>query len=284
MTVKITTRSDYERRVARVSAYIADRLDEAPELARLAEIAALSPFHFHRVFRAMTGETTAEALRRFRMQRAAGELLSGEGTIAAIARRAGYATVEAFTRAFSAAHGVPPATYRLNGGIVDEAERSDREPLIVSSVEVRRIAPIPVVALRYVGPYDEIGPACQRMTVWAAARGLTGPDLRALTIFHDDPDAAPAGGPRADVCLTAPDGLEPGEGMRRLEIPGGPHAVYRHRGPYAELRRAYRYLYGVWLPASGREPADRPCFEDCVVDPRGRPPKDWVTDIYLPLV
>ena len=41
------------------------------------------------------------------------------------------------------------------------------------------------------------------------------------------------------------------------EIAGGSYAVLRHKGPYADMRAAYRWLYGTWLLQSGREIADR---------------------------
>ena len=46
--------------------------------------------------------------------------------------------------------------------------------------------------------------------------------------------------------------------MRILEVPGGRHAVLHHKGPYAELNKAYRWLYRDWLPASARVELDRP--------------------------
>ena len=44
-----------------------------------------------------------------------------------------------------------------------------------------------------------------------------------------------------------------------------------------------RWLYKEWLPQSGEEPADRPCFEEYLNNPRELPPAEWLTDICLPL-
>lgn len=51
-----------------------------------------------------------------------------------------------------------------------------------------------------------------------------------------------------------------------------------------ELEAAYARLYRDWLPASGEEPADRPCFEVYLNDPGGLPVSEWLTAIHLPLV
>ena len=96
-------------RLERVFKWLADHLDDALDLATLADVACLSPYHFHRIYHSMQGETVTETVRRLRLHRAAVELITGELPVHRIARRAGYGSQEAFTRAFKTAYGVPPA-------------------------------------------------------------------------------------------------------------------------------------------------------------------------------
>jgi AraC family transcriptional regulator len=86
-----TTRSDYAIRLERVFTWLVDHLDETLDLCRLADVACMSPYHFHRIYHAMQGETAAETVRRLRLHRAAVELIAGELPVSRIARRAGYA-------------------------------------------------------------------------------------------------------------------------------------------------------------------------------------------------
>ena len=65
------TTLDYGGRLERVLAYLADNLDRELDLDRLADVACFSPFHFHRIFHALQGETVAESVRRMRLHRAA---------------------------------------------------------------------------------------------------------------------------------------------------------------------------------------------------------------------
>ena len=85
-------------------------------LDRLADVAALSRFHFHRVFRAMTGETVAATVRRIRMDRA-GVTLCYSDTPDRRDRAALWATPTStsFTRAFTDTLGQPPGAYRKVG-------------------------------------------------------------------------------------------------------------------------------------------------------------------------
>ena len=117
MPMKPATQLDYGRRIARAMARLADRPDRPPTLEELAAAAAFSPCHFHRIYRAVAGEVPAETLAPARLSRAAVELLRSGAPVARIARRAGCGSAAASTRAFRAAHGVPPAAYRARGGV-----------------------------------------------------------------------------------------------------------------------------------------------------------------------
>ena len=65
--MKPATESFYAQAVQRVIEHVASHLDEALALETLAAQACLSPFHFHRVFRGMVGETPVELGRRLRL-------------------------------------------------------------------------------------------------------------------------------------------------------------------------------------------------------------------------
>ena len=62
------SRSEYERRINRVTAHIDQHLDQPLDLEALAAVANFSAFHFHRLFRAWTGETLGDYLRRRRVE------------------------------------------------------------------------------------------------------------------------------------------------------------------------------------------------------------------------
>src|SRR5262245_35226231 len=111
--MKPQTRSFYAQAVQRTIAHIVSNLDEALDLETLAREACLSPFHFHRVFKGMVGETPLELIRRLRLERAAWCLRDHERAVTEIAFDAGYETHEAFTRAFRAAYSTSPSGFRL---------------------------------------------------------------------------------------------------------------------------------------------------------------------------
>ena len=82
-------------------------------VAELAKECHLTSDHFSKCFRDVLAQTPQQYLLRSRMRAAAHELLSDTSVpIKELAQKAGYATVHAFTRAFSRVFGISPASYR----------------------------------------------------------------------------------------------------------------------------------------------------------------------------
>jgi AraC family transcriptional regulator len=279
-----TTRSDYAERLERVFRWLADHLDDTLDLTHLADVACLSPYHFHRIYRAMQGETAAETVRRLRLHRAAVELITGELPVARVARRAGYGSQEAFTRAFKAAYGVPPARYRASFVPMPTTNREEGAmETMTYEATIRQTGAIRVAALRHHGPYMNIGSTFERLLALAGGQGLLGPKTRTFGVYYDDPAATPVSALRADACLVIPDAQVPSGDLQVGEIRGGRYAVVLHVGPYAELERPYKWLYGTWLAQSGEEPDNAPVVEEYLNDARTVPPTELRTEIWLPL-
>src|SRR5688572_20326207 len=131
--------SSYSQRIQRVTDYLAEHLDEVLDLETLARVAFLSPYHFHRVYRGLLGETVNDTVRRLRLHRAALDLLDRELSIERTARRAGYTSQAAFTRAFRAEYGEPPARYRGAQREAQDAGKGSAASYRVELVELPRL-------------------------------------------------------------------------------------------------------------------------------------------------
>ena len=81
----------------------------------LAGRAHLSRFHFDRLVSAALGESPAAFRRRILLERAASRLATSDRPATEIAFEAGYASLEAFTRAFGRTFGVSPTRFRALG-------------------------------------------------------------------------------------------------------------------------------------------------------------------------
>jgi AraC family transcriptional regulator len=271
----------YAERVQRVVDYLAEHLDDALDLEALARVAHFSPYHFHRIYRALLGETVHDTVRRLRLHRAAIDLLDRELSIERAARRAGYASQAAFTRAFRAEYGEPPARYRGARHAVELDQGADST---MYEVEILTMPELRVAAIRSRGDYQLTGKALERLMTVAATTGMLTADTRTIGIYYDDPTAVPRAELRSAACITVPDDWEPSGELTEAHIEGGRYARIVHTGPYAELKSAYDWLYQTWLPSSGEEPRDLPCLEEYLNDPRQAAAKDLETAVMMPLV
>jgi AraC family transcriptional regulator len=73
----VMKRPELSAGLAGIAAHIRANLGEPIMLGELAALAGFSPYHFHRVFRAVFGEPLGAYVRRERLQRAAAALALG---------------------------------------------------------------------------------------------------------------------------------------------------------------------------------------------------------------
>ena len=100
--------------VQRMQEYIEQHLDETITLADLSRASLFSPWYSYRLFKAHTGLSVADYIRRLRLSRSALRLKSGSGRIADIAFELGFGSVDGYTRAFRREFGCNPAEYAQN--------------------------------------------------------------------------------------------------------------------------------------------------------------------------
>ncbi len=281
----MTSRDTYQRhvqRVLRVVHYLWQHPQQETPLAVLADMAHFSPYHFHRTYVAVMGESVSDTRQRLRLQLAALALRRQPGSpLLQVAQRAGYGSAAAFVRAFRQAYGMPPGRYRQH--CVQRLQHLSCLENAMYTPEFRTLNhAIQLAALPHRGDYMQIGQAFERLG--AIARPWLGPESRWYGIYLDDPCAVPAEQLRSAACLTLPPGVSLPAGLEAWRIEAGRYVVICHRGPYSELEQAYGWLYGVWLPASGEQLADRPCVEAYLNSPQDTAPKDLLTEIWAPLV
>lgn len=276
--------TDYQERMRRVTAYIHDHLAQQLDLHTLAEVAHLSPFHWHRVYQALHGESVAMTVRRLRLHRAAGYLANTALPVSRIATQCGYPNAQSFARAFAGMYECSPTHYRHFGSHVTFRDGEHARIAADYPVQVREVQTVHLAGLAHRGSYMRVGKAFELAYTHMAARSLVRPDTRWMAVYYDDPFAVPESQLQSRAGLSLPAGTLAPEPLEAFTLGGCTCAILRHRGPYATMRAAYQWLYGHWLVQSGYEAADLPVFEEYLNNPRDTAPGDLLTDIFLPMV
>ena len=155
------------------------------------------------------------------------------------------------------------------------------------SVRIEDSQPFTVAYVRNVGPYAGdsalfgrlFGQLCQ----WAGPRGLLGPGVRMLTLYHDNPEITAEEKLRISVCATVPPGTKPEGEIGVMQVDGGRYAVATFELDPSEYGAAWNWLMGTWFPSSGYQPDDRLCFETYLNEPEKHPQKKHQVEIWEPV-
>ncbi|MGE7386993.1 AraC family transcriptional regulator [Streptomyces sp. NPDC004126] len=249
-------------------------LDQEVDMAEVARIAAVSEYHFRRLFSALAGLPLPVYVRRRRMTLAGAEVLAGELTLLDVAVRYGYGSAEAFGRAFRSVHGIGPGEARRTGAVLTAQPRMSFRVVVEGSTSMRyRI--VEKEPFRFVGRKARV-PLVHEGVNAAAAAHLEGLDERAvvrmkeLSARSDRPE--PEGilsaavylndsreeGALADYWIgvvtapgTAAEDLDALDALDVLDVPAGTWAVFDGRGPHpGALQELWRDVFTQWFPSN----------------------------------
>ncbi|WP_427917256.1 AraC family transcriptional regulator [Streptomyces sp. cg40] len=240
------------------------RLDREVDVAEAARIAAVSEYHFRRLFSALAGMPLPVYVRRRRMTLAAAEVLAGERTLLDVAVRYGYGSGEAFARAFRSVHGIGPGEARRTGAPLTAQPRMSFRVVVEGSTTMRyRI--VEKEAFRIVGRKARV-PLVHEGVNSAAAAHLESLDERAVVRMKELADREPEGivsaavyltdsreeGVEADYWIGAVTGPEAAvEELDALDVPAGTWAVFDNDGPYpTALQALWRDVFTQWFPSN----------------------------------
>ena len=99
-----------EHKLRRALEFIRNAFHRRPTVPEIARAGKMSPFHFHRVFKARYGESAFEMVARLQVERAQELMLRGM-PLAEVAERVGYNSQGHFCMRFKQATGATPAQW-----------------------------------------------------------------------------------------------------------------------------------------------------------------------------
>jgi AraC family transcriptional regulator len=289
MTSKKSTLEDYQERVNKVLHFIHAHLDDKLELTELAEIANFSPYHFHRIMRAHLNEPLMAYLVRVRLETAANLILHSNLSMKEIAYKMGYDVPSSFNKAFRKRFGVAPGDFcdhYSDVKSINYLQKMKTQEMKLMKPKFMELNPMKVIYVNSIGPYDGKGTdeAWQKVCTFADKKGLFGRSNDFIGISYDDPAVTEPAKLRYDACISVSREIQAGGEVGVKTIEGGRYAVFMHKGPYSGFQKSYDYIYGVWLPQSGAELRDAPCFEKYLNSPDKTKPENLKTEIYIPVI
>ena len=292
---------DYVDRVNRAVDYVTRDLSRPLRLEDVAGAACFSPFHFHRIFQAVMGETLAAFVKRVRLERSVFLLSHRPGAnLTEIALSCGFSSSSDFSRSFRAHYGVSPRRFD-----VERFRRTRRDAMRAAlpspdsprpapraagenpdgfAVAVRGCPARRVAYIRVRHPYeaDHVPQAVARLIAWAEARGLA--DGQWLGYQWDDPEIVALEKIRYDIGIEVPATTVADGEVSITEFASCLLAEIPIAGTVELELRALDWLFRGWLPASGYAPAHQPMFEAFDGRPFAHGHEHFELRVQLPVV
>ncbi|BCG59043.1 AraC family transcriptional regulator [Paenibacillus sp. URB8-2] len=287
----------YYLQIQKAVDYIERHLQQEIGIQEIASSASFSPFHFQRLFLAISGFTVQEYIRKRRLTEASKLLLDSDEGILPIAVAFQYHSQEAFTRAFESYAGMTPGKFRKENAVLTgqpPISFLDYQTKGIEEFEMGKPAIVQLNRTRIIGCeykthldegrhyrdipgfYDEFG----RNGRYQHIPHRLAPDMAygVSCRFQDDGGFSFIVGEEAGEFAEVPDSQ-----YVKFELPEGKYAQFKAYGPAEHIQKKRDFIYGVWLPESNYDRREGPDYE--VTDVRKSTfPEDMRIKIYIPLV
>ena len=282
--MKNITYNDYVQRINKVVAYINNHLDETLDLKTLANEAALSDFHFHRIFKALKGEAIGGYITRLRLEATARLLRYTALTIEEIAFNIGYETPASLSKAFKKQYGISPTEYRTNKDTYIMKKEIINPDLALKAPKIVTLEPKNLIYIALTGAYGSLdyGKAYEQLWAVIKAQKLFTKGIESICISYDDPKITEGSLQRSDVCLAIHKPATPQEEVSSKTLAGGKYAVFFYQGSYENLSQVYDTAVR-WVIDHQYTLREEPFFEKYLNDARRTPKEKLKTEIYIPI-
>ncbi len=254
--------------------YITQHMMEAPDLDKLASISGYSKFHFHRMFKAFTGESVATFTRRLRLEHGAFLLIFYKHkSIRDVALSCGFSSSQSFATAFKNYFKLSPKEYKSYLGC-QGVKVSDPQSVANYEVRIQYVDAFSVVYERSFGTNDDFNLDAKRDAVLEKY-----PDKTCVSIAWDNPEMTPLHQCRFDYGYMI-ENEDASTLQTKQTIEAKTYAVITTALKGCKVIEVWNYLYASWLPRHGYKPDAVFCFEKikkCAAD------EVQMIEFYLPI-
>ena len=288
----LTMSLQHRSRINDVLYYIHQDISKELPAKELAQVAAYSEQHFHRIFKQVVGESIHQYIRRARMEYAANQLMfDTHSSVLDIANKSGFSSVSSFSRAFKATFHLAPGEWRKQDMAMSDkpylqvpeiAESYQRiASTVLPSPRIEEVAPRKAAYVRHQGYNRSIRNAWLILKAWAQTESR---DFSTqFGLHHSNPAWTQLDKCRYVACIAIDTPLKYRGVVNQLIIPGGLHAVFRLSGRYGELLPQISAVLEQWLPQSGFKARSTPAYVHYHKNHFLNEDEQFELDFYLPI-
>ena len=280
-----TTLQDHTKQINRVIDYINSNLNRQISIDELSSLVDISTYHFHRIFTASMAEPVGKYILRRRLERAANVLLSDPAAIKDVAYDWGFSSASSFCRSFKRHFGISAEEYRRKNGYPDSKKCqfksiNEQHTSLYSryfcrdktikvngmdmncTFEIKQMPERAIIYCRHQGALDQMQEAFANLMKWTLPRGFVSqPDMRLLSVYHDDPRVTPVDKLTADAAMFVPEEMKPEGIIGSYKLSGGLYAVGRFENG---CKCGYGHHYEIYQNNHDEHPEKKFIVDICI--------------------
>lgn len=294
---------NYIGRINKAIQFINENLDKELNLVTISKVAFYSPFHFHRLFSAISDETLNEYINRKRLEKSAAELMRDKSlTIADIFSKYGFTSNASFSKSFKKYYGISPSELKNKTDVFSKIEqinsKNGQKQLLIDSyicdidnyknsmtmnvtIEVKKMPTKNVAYISYVGPFGQIGNTYGKLMRWAGPKGLLGG--KTITVYHDDPNITDISKMRQSASIELQQDVKVSSEVNKMTLKEGSYAAGKFEIDFSEFGNAWGNMM-IWVEENGYTlDVARDCYEIYHNDFNTHPEKKCIVEICVPV-
>lgn len=293
---------DHLHQIQRAVDFIEANLREDILIEDIAKEAAISKWHFQIVFSSVVGETVKEYVRKRRLSIAHLEIGKNKKRLIEIALDAGFNSQEAFTRSFKETFGITPGESRKKGMLSKFIFNKPKITMEYLEHLYKGVNMKPII--KNIEEIKMIGMKKKFISVLSTEKNnhIVIPELWDQYLKNENKIKYKKSSTRIGICMPLNDNevkshsdeclYLAGTEVTNIEdvpkdmvaqiVPAGNYAIFTHKGSLDQIGYTINYIYGSWLPKSGRKLREAPDLE--VYDERFNfDSTNSEVDIYIPI-
>lgn len=298
-------KEDYIKRINNIFLFIDEHLDQELNLETLAAIGFYSPFHLHRIFKAITGETLNEYITRKRIEKTAAVLLhQREVSISELSLQYGFNSNSSFTRTFKKFYGISPTEFRKNhpykfSKIGKTESKNGQEAGLLAAyicninnhinwikmkakIEIKEMPKLDLAFITQIGHHG-MENTYAKLIKWATPKGLLeNKNLKVVTIYHDSFKITEPDKVRMSACISLEEKVEVSGEIGLTTLEKGKCIVGRFEIGITEFEKSWTSLF-MWMSENGYKKAERNPYEIYYNNFNEHPEKISIVDFCIPI-
>lgn len=300
------TSEEHIKRIRKVLNHIDQNLQDDLSLEKLAEIGNYSPFHFHRIFRGIIGETLQEYINRNRMEKSAMMLALKKNTsLEEIYTQFGFKSNANFSKTFKKYYGISPTEFRkispekfskilpMNSNIGQKEVVFQQYLYNINQmknfmennakIEVKELPEMHLASVLSIG-VQNIDNAYNKLISWGISKNIfPRENVKMISVYHDSFKVTAPNKVRIHACMLLDEPIKTDGEIFPETLPKGRHIVGSYFIGIHEFEKAWQSLF-LWMNENGYQYKRTFPFEIYHNNFKEHPEKKCRVDFCIPII